>query len=46
MLRKTVIVLARVAALTRGLTVEAFAHGGGRSAMVVRAARWLRVSWL
>ena len=27
MLRKTVIVLAKAAALTIGLTVEAFAHG-------------------
>ena len=27
MLRKTMIVLARAAALTSGLTVEAFAHG-------------------
>ena len=31
MLRKTVIVLAKVAALTSGLTAEAFAHGGGRA---------------
>ena len=31
MLRKTVIVLAKVAALTSGLTVEAFAHGAGRA---------------
>ena len=31
MLRKTVIVLAKVAALTSGLTTEAFAHGGGRA---------------
>ena len=30
MLRKTMIVLAKPAALTSGLTVEAFAHGGGR----------------
>ena len=30
MLRKTMIVLAKPTALTRGLTVEAFAHGGGR----------------
>ena len=30
MLRKTMIVLAKTAALTSGLTVEAFAHGGGR----------------
>ena len=30
MLRKTVITSAKVAALTSGLTVEAFAHGGGR----------------
>ena len=30
MLRKTMIVLANAAALTSGLTVEAFAHGGGR----------------
>jgi len=30
MLRKTMIVLAKAAALTSGLTVEAFAHGGGR----------------
>ena len=29
MLRKTMIVLASVAALTGGLTVDAFAHGGG-----------------
>ena len=29
MLRKTMIVLATVAALTGGLTVDAFAHGGG-----------------
>ena len=30
MLRKTMIVLAKPTALTSGLTVEAFAHGGGR----------------
>ena len=30
MLRKTMIVLANAASLTSGLTVEAFAHGGGR----------------
>jgi len=30
MLRKTMIVLAKAAALTGGLTVEAFAHGAGR----------------
>src|ERR1700752_3433425 len=30
MLRKTMIVLAKAAAFTSGLTVEAFAHGGGR----------------
>ena len=30
MLRKTMIVLAKAAALTSGLTVDAFAHGGGR----------------
>jgi hypothetical protein len=30
MLGKTMIVLAKAAALTGGLTVEAFAHGGGR----------------
>ena len=30
MLRKTMIVLAKPAALTSGLTVEAFAHGRGR----------------
>ena len=30
MLRKTMIVLAKAAALTSGLTVEVFAHGGGR----------------
>ena len=30
MLRKTMIVLATAAALTGGLTVDAFAHGGGR----------------
>ena len=30
MLRKTMIVLAKAAALTSGLTVEAFAHDGGR----------------
>ena len=30
MLRKTVITLAKAAALTSGLTVEKFAHGGGR----------------
>ena len=29
MLRKTMIVLATAAALTSGLTVDAFAHGGG-----------------
>jgi hypothetical protein len=29
-LAKTMIVLAKAAALTSGLTVEAFAHGGGR----------------
>ena len=31
MLRKTMIVLTTVAALTGGLTVDAFAHGGGGS---------------
>ena len=31
MLRKTMIVLAKAAALTSGLTVEAFGHGGGRA---------------
>ena len=31
MLRKTVIVLAKTAAFTSGLTVETFAHGGGRA---------------
>ena len=30
MLRKTMIVLAKAAALTSALTVEVFAHGGGR----------------
>jgi hypothetical protein len=30
MLRKTMIVLATAAVLTSGLTVDAFAHGGGR----------------
>ena len=30
MLRKTMIVLAKAAALTSGLTAEAFAHSGGR----------------
>jgi hypothetical protein len=30
MLRKTMIVLAKAAPLTSGLTVEAFAHGSGR----------------
>jgi hypothetical protein len=30
MLGKTMIVLAKAAALTSGLTVEAFAHGSGR----------------
>ena len=30
MLRKTMIALAKPTALTSGLTVEAFAHGGGR----------------
>ena len=30
MLRKTIIVLAMPTALTSGLTVEAFEHGGGR----------------
>jgi hypothetical protein len=30
MLRKTMIVLAKAAALTSGLTFDAFAHGGGR----------------
>jgi hypothetical protein len=30
MLGKTMIVLAKAAALTSGLTAEAFAHGGGR----------------
>jgi hypothetical protein len=30
MLRKTMIVLAKAAALTGGLTVEAFEHSGGR----------------
>jgi hypothetical protein len=29
MLRKTMIVSAKAASLTSGLTVEAFAHGGG-----------------
>ena len=31
MLCKTMIVLAKAAALTSGLTVEAFARGGGRA---------------
>ena len=31
MLRRTMIVFAKAAGLTRGLTVEAFAHGGGRA---------------
>jgi hypothetical protein len=30
MLRKTMIVLAKAAALTGGLTVDAFSHAGGR----------------
>ena len=30
MLRKTMVVLAKAAALTSGLTFDAFAHGGGR----------------
>ena len=30
MLRKTMIVLAKASALNSGLTVDAFAHGGGR----------------
>ena len=30
MLRKTVITSAKAAAFTSGLTVETFAHGGGR----------------
>ena len=38
MLRKTVIVLAKTAAFTSGLTVETFADAGGRGAVVVRAA--------
>ena len=45
MLRKTMIVLAKAAALTSGLTVEAFAHGGGRGHSW-SAPRMLRVSWL
>jgi hypothetical protein len=36
MSRKTVIVLAKVAALTSGLTVGAFAHGRGHSWSALR----------
>jgi hypothetical protein len=39
MLRKTMIVLAKAAALTSGLTVEAFAHGDAEG----MRCGWLRV---
>jgi hypothetical protein len=42
MLRKTMIVLAKVAALTGGLTVEAFAHGDAEGMRGPRCG-WLRV---
>ena len=42
MLRKTMIVLAKAAALTSGLTVEAFAHGDAESLRGPRRG-WLRV---
>jgi hypothetical protein len=45
MLRKTMIVSAKAAALTSGLIVEAFAHGGDRGHSWVRAADGC-VSWL
>ena len=42
MLRKTMIVLAKAAALTSGLTVEAFAHGDAEGMRGPRC-EWLRV---
>jgi hypothetical protein len=42
MLRKTMIVLAKAAALTSGLTVEAFAHGAAEGMRGPRCG-WLRV---
>ena len=42
MLRKTMIVLAKAAALTSGLTVEAFAHGDAEGMRGPRCG-WLRV---
>ena len=42
MLRKTMIVLAKAAALTSGLTVEAFAHGDAEGMPGPRCG-WLRV---
>jgi len=42
MLRKTMIVLAKAAALTSGLTVEAFAHGDAEGMRGPRRG-WLRV---
>jgi hypothetical protein len=44
MLRKTMIVLAKAAALTIGLTAEAFAHGDV-GARAVRAADGRALSW-
>jgi hypothetical protein len=41
MLRKTMIVLAKAAALTSGLTVEAFAHGDAKGRGGPRCG-WLR----
>ena len=45
MLRKTMIVLAKAAALTSGLTVEAFAHGDAEGMRGPRCG-WLRVKLL
>jgi hypothetical protein len=45
MLRKTTIVLAKTAALTSGLTVEAFAHGHAAGMRRPRCG-WLRVRLL
>src|SRR5258707_14620989 len=43
MLRKTMIVLAKAAALTSGPTVEAFAHGDAEGGMRSPRCGWLRV---
>ena len=43
MLRKAIIFLAKAAALTSELTVEAFAHGHAKAMRGPRCARWSRV---